>query len=95
MLTPAAERKRELRRIRQIFIPDLVMRLHSLLMAHRQTFPHLLQQALDLTKIVASEEYQVYPEFFDREGEPYRLVAYLDRVREASLAALEGGQVEN
>lgn len=60
-------------------------------MAHRSTFPTLLQQALDLTKIVASETYQIYPEFLDskEEGEPYKLVAYLDRVREASLAALE------
>ena len=43
---------------------------------------------------MASEAYHVYPEFLDLEsgkesGEPYKLVAYLDRVREASLAALE------
>jgi nuclear pore complex protein Nup107 len=59
-------------------------------MTHRTTFPNLLQQALDLTKIVASEAYHVYPDFLDKnEGEPYKLVAYLDRVREASLAAME------
>ena len=60
-------------------------------MAQRHLFPALLQQALDLTKLVAAEENHVYEEFFGRDENPYRLVAYLERVREASLAALEGG----
>lgn len=54
-------------------------------------FPPFLQQALDLTKVVADEDNHVYEEFIHREGQPYRLIAYLDRVREASLAALESG----
>lgn len=86
-----SQRRKELQRIRQIFIPDLILRLHNLLLSHRVHFPVLLQQALDLTKIVAAEEFHVYQEFLGRDDNPYRLIAYLERVREASLAALEGG----
>jgi nuclear pore complex protein Nup107 len=85
------ERSAELARIRQIFIPDLVLRLHSLLFTHRSLFPVLLQQALDLSKIVAAEDNHVYEEFLERDGEPYRLIAYLDKIREAGLAAVQSG----
>jgi hypothetical protein len=51
----------------------------------------LLQQALNLTKLVAREELHVYEEFFGVDDRPYRLVAYLERVREASMASLGGG----
>lgn len=86
-------RRKELRRIRQIFIPDLVLRLHHRLVDNRGTLPdaRLLQRALDLTKLVAAEEYHVYDEFLGRDQNPFRLVAYLEQVREASLAALEDG----
>jgi len=86
-----SQRRKELRRIRQIFIPDLVHRLHNLLISQRHHFPQLLQQALDLTKIVAAEHNHVYEDFFGRDENPYRLIAYLERVREASLLVLEGG----
>jgi nuclear pore complex protein Nup107 len=93
-LIAAPQRRKELRRIRQTFIPDLVLRLHTLLFTHRKSYPHLLQQALDLTKIVADEDNHCYEEFFGRGGEgddPFRLIAYLERVREAGMAALEAG----
>ncbi len=51
----------------------------------------LLQQALDLTKIVTAEDNHVYEEFFGRDDKPYRLLSYLDKIREASLAALKEG----
>jgi len=60
-------------------------------MSQRHHFAHLLQQALDLTKIVAAEDNHVYEEFFGSDENPYKLVAYLERIREAGLAALEGG----
>lgn len=94
LLTPGSQRKKELRRIRQIFVPDLVMRLHKRLVDDRHRFPQLLQEALDLTKIVASEEYHVYEEFLGRDNRPYRLYSYLDHVREASMFALEGGSTD-
>ena len=90
-VSAGSQRRKELRRIRQIFIPDLVLRLHNLLISQRHHFPLLLQYALDLTKIVAAEEFHVYEEFFGRDDNPYRLIAYLERIREAGLGALEGG----
>ena len=82
-----------MRRIRQIFVPDLVLRLHNLLMAHQSAIPELLAKALDLTKIVATEDHAVYAEFLGHEDDTYRLVAYLDKVREASLVSLARGHV--
>ena len=87
----ATQRSAELRRIRQIYIPDLVMRLHNLIVSQRHHSSSYLQRALDLSKIVAAEDNHVYEEFFGKEGSPYRLIAYLERVKEASLAVLETG----
>lgn len=70
------------------------MRLHNLLMTHQSAIPELLEKALNLTKIVASEEHSVYAEFLGHEDDTYRLVAYLEKVREASLVSLERGGVE-
>lgn len=86
--TSSSSRSSELARIRQVFIPDLVMRLHNLLMSNRHIHPPFLQHALDLTKIVADEDYHVYEEFFGKGDNPYRLVAYLERIRECSIEAL-------
>jgi nuclear pore complex protein Nup107 len=69
------------------------MRLHTLLMTHQSAIPELLEKALDLTKIVASEEHGVYAEFLGHEDDTYRLVAYLDKIRQASLVSLERGGV--
>ncbi|CAK9782366.1 hypothetical protein CC85DRAFT_282412 [Cutaneotrichosporon oleaginosum] len=84
-------RRRELRRIRQIFVADLVMRLHVLLMEHHRRFPQLLQDALDLTVLVADQEHAVYEEFIGRDADASRLIAYLEHVREASMSALAAG----
>ncbi|RSH80942.1 Nucleoporin nup84 [Apiotrichum porosum] len=89
--TYSSQRRKELARIRQIFVPDLVLRLHNRLVDNRELFPALLQRALDMTKLVAAEDYHVYEEFLGSDDKPYRLVAYLDRVREASMAALQSG----
>lgn len=87
------QRTKELRRIRQIFIPDLTLRLHNLLITHSALFPNLIQTALELTKVVAREDNHVYEEFFggasgDGAG---RLGVYLERVREAGMMALQMG----
>jgi nuclear pore complex protein Nup107 len=58
-------------------------------MSHQEAIPGLLEKALYLTKIVASEEHSVYAEFLGHEDDTYRLVAYLDRIREASQVSLE------
>lgn len=87
-------RRQELRRIRQIFVPDLVMRLHTLLVEHHTRFPQLLQAALDMCVLVASQEHGVYEEFIGRDADASRLVAYLDHVREASMSALAAGSAD-
>lgn len=90
----ATQRTKELRRIRQIFIPDLVLRLHTLLISHSQFFPDLVQTALELTKTVAREDNHVYEEFLgggaggDGVG---KLGVYLERVREAGMMAIQMG----
>ncbi|EIW72067.1 hypothetical protein TREMEDRAFT_66694 [Tremella mesenterica DSM 1558] len=86
----SSPRFKELSRIRQIFIPSLILQLHTLLYTHRTLFPQMLQQALALSKIVADEENGIYEEFFSPGGE--RLVVYLDKIREAALAMLEIGK---
>lgn len=91
----ATQRMKELRRTRQIFIPDLILRLHNLLVTHSTMFPGLIQTALDLTKVVAQEDNHVYEEFFDTassNGENVgagKLGVYLDRVREVAMIALK------
>jgi len=65
------------------------MRLHNLLMTHQPSFPPLLEKALDLTKVVASEDYGVYAEFLGHGDDTYRLAVYLEKIREASLISLE------
>lgn len=81
----------ELQRIRQIFVPDLVLRLHQTLIENKDYFPVLLQRALDMSKLVASEKYHIFTEFLGHDDRPYRLVAYLEKVCEASLEALKSG----
>lgn len=90
----STQRRKELKRIRQIFIPDLVMRVHERLMAYHTRFPQLLQAALDLCSLVADEKHKVYSEFIGRDQDTYRLTNYLDHVREASMAALAGGSAD-
>lgn len=67
------------------------MSLHNLLLSLQSADPDLLEKALNLTKIVASEEHGVYVEFLGHKDDTYRLVAYLDKIREASSVSLERG----
>lgn len=85
----AASRRAELARIRQLFIPDMVMRLHALFLSQHIHAPIFVQKALDLSKIVAEEDNHVYQEFFGKGSNPFRLIAYLEKLRDASLLSLE------
>lgn len=90
-LITGTQRHKELKRIRQIFVPDLVMRMHERLTSNHTRFPRLLQAALDMCTLVAAQEHHVYEEFIGRDADASRLVNYLDHVREASMAALAAG----
>ncbi|PFH53633.1 hypothetical protein AMATHDRAFT_79092 [Amanita thiersii Skay4041] len=57
------KRRQELIRIRRIFIPELVIRLHSQLFASRRWFPENLKRALQLANIVADSRYKLHEDF--------------------------------
>lgn len=89
-------RRRELIRIRQMYIPELIIRLHSLLVSSRNIVPskggtttNYLKLALELTNIVADSRYKIYEDFVNEDGR--RLGDYLAAVRQAVLKGLDGG----
>ncbi|KAJ7272963.1 nuclear pore protein 84/107 [Mycena rebaudengoi] len=85
----ANQRRRELIRIRQIYIPELIIRLHFVLFASRVQFPENLKRALELANVVADSRYKLYDDFINEDGR--RLGDYLGAVRQAILGGLEGG----
>ncbi|KAL0565847.1 Nucleoporin nup84, partial [Marasmius crinis-equi] len=82
-------RRRELVRIRQIYIPELIIRLHFTLINSRQKFPENLKLALKLANTVADSRYRLYDDFVNEDGR--RLGDYLGAIRQAVLAGLESG----
>ncbi|KAG6828732.1 hypothetical protein H0H92_006920 [Tricholoma furcatifolium] len=82
-------RRRELIRVRQIYVPELIIRLHSLLVGSRHHIKENLRRALELANVVADSRYKLYEDFVNQDGR--RLGDYLGAVRQAVLAGLEGG----
>ncbi|RPD76536.1 hypothetical protein L226DRAFT_460097 [Lentinus tigrinus ALCF2SS1-7] len=82
-------RRRDLARIRQIYIPELIIRLHSIMVNSRSRIPENIKNALSLVNIVADSRYRLYDDFSSQDGR--RLGDYLGAVRQAVLAGLEGG----
>ncbi|EPS94050.1 hypothetical protein FOMPIDRAFT_1044042 [Fomitopsis schrenkii] len=87
--TATDRRRRELLRIRQIYIPELIIRLHSLLVASRSKAPENLKHALLLANVVADSRFKLTDDFVSQDGR--RLGDYLGAVRQAVLAGLEAG----
>ncbi|KAJ7221638.1 nuclear pore protein 84/107 [Mycena pura] len=87
--SPTERRRRDLVRIRQIYVPELIIRLHFILFASRVQFPGNLKRALELANIVADSRYMLYEDFVNEDGR--RLGDYLGAVRQAILGGLEGG----
>ncbi|KAK0213959.1 nuclear pore protein 84/107 [Armillaria fumosa] len=85
----ADQRTKDLIRIRQIYIPELIIRLHYLLFNSRQLFPENMKQTLELVNIVADSRYKLYSDFANEDGR--RLGDYLAAVRQGVLGGLEGG----
>ncbi|EST08662.1 Nuclear pore protein [Kalmanozyma brasiliensis GHG001] len=83
-------RARELFDIRQTYIPEIVFRLHDMLVESASVIPTNLNMALRLSEIVADERHKIYLEFIRGNGQNL-LQDYLLRVREASLLLLENG----
>ncbi|KAL7410578.1 nuclear pore protein 84/107 [Mrakia frigida] len=76
----------ELARIRHIFVPELVFRLHNLLFETRELIPGNLQKVLELPNLLADERFELFVEFI--QSQHNRLPAYLSLVRRASLECL-------
>ncbi|KNZ76179.1 Nuclear pore complex protein [Termitomyces sp. J132] len=88
--TPGGNRRRrELIRVRQIYVPELIIRLHSLLVGSRHHIKENLSRALHLVNTVADLRYKLYEDFVNEDGR--RLDDYLGAVRQAVLAGLETG----
>ncbi|KIY49632.1 hypothetical protein FISHEDRAFT_40657 [Fistulina hepatica ATCC 64428] len=81
------QRRQELIRIRQIFIPELIIRLHNVLFASRIYMRTNLTRALKLSTIVADARYKLYEDFPVESGRG--LGDYLDAVRQCTLAGLQ------
>ncbi|PPQ72703.1 hypothetical protein CVT24_012914 [Panaeolus cyanescens] len=82
-------RLRELVRIRQIYIPELIIRLHYILFTSRKAIPENLKRALELANVIADSRYKLYEDFMNKGGR--NLSEYLGAVRQAVLAGLENG----
>ncbi|KAL4062442.1 nuclear pore protein 84/107 [Scleroderma yunnanense] len=85
----ADHRHREMLRVRQIYVPELILRLHVMLFSSREHIPGNLRIALELVNIVADSRYKLYDDFLHADGR--RLAEYLGSVRDAVLVGLEGG----
>ncbi|KAJ6620333.1 107-domain-containing protein [Mycena sp. CBHHK59/15] len=89
VLTLGDLRRRDLIRIRQIYVPELIIRLHFLLFTSRIHFPENLKRALQLANVVADSRYKLYEDFINEDGR--RLGDYLGAVRQAILGGLDRG----
>jgi nuclear pore complex protein Nup107 len=85
----AERRLVELARIRQIYIPELILRLHFMFFDTREVLggESLRFIIVDLPILVADERYRLYLEFVTREG-GNRLKEYLEHVRRANIESL-------
>jgi len=84
-----AARESELARVREIYIPELIIRLHRSLYESRTLIPRNIKSALLLANTVADSRYELYDAFQNPYGN--RLGEYLQCVRAAILGGLEGG----
>ena len=60
----ADRRGRELARIRQIFIPDLILRLHELLVSSRTHLPECVLRLFPLTRASSHDMAYLFPPLF-------------------------------
>lgn len=80
-------RLQELTRIRRIYIPELVFRLHSMLYETGSVLSQTLSSLIRLPNLVADENHKLYLDFIA--GDENRLPEYLEMVRKAEMSSLE------
>ncbi|KAK3808490.1 MAG: nuclear pore protein 84/107 [Benniella sp.] len=83
-------RNQELKRLRQIYISELVMNLHTLYYESRVLIPGNLSKSVDISNLVASEAAgaPLYKELQDNE----RLNEFLDHIRLSSIELIREGR---
>ncbi|CDZ96991.1 Nuclear pore complex, rNup107 component (sc Nup84) [Phaffia rhodozyma] len=86
-----SQRSIELARVRHLFVPELVFRVHTLLVDTRDIIPQNLGKALELPVLLANEETKLYVEFIPlpNSNTRNRLADYLDLVSQTSMACLQ------
>ncbi|KAG0142764.1 hypothetical protein CROQUDRAFT_662084 [Cronartium quercuum f. sp. fusiforme G11] len=106
-----SKRVSELERIRKIYIPELVFRLHGALVDSSAFIVQNLRRALDLASVVADETYKNYLEFLtDRQqesiknenginveggGTKNKMKEYLKEIRQVNLLILKVSSGKN
>ncbi|KAJ1965379.1 Nucleoporin nup84 [Dipsacomyces acuminosporus] len=80
----------ELSRLRELYIPETVFRLHSILFDTRDPLPHNLKRSLDLAQLVADESLCIYKELA-KVSPAYprgRLPAFMGLMRQSAFEIL-------
>lgn len=88
--TDKSGRASELTRLRELYIPEAVFRLHSILFDTRMVVPGNLKQSLDLAQLVAGESLGIYQQLV-KTSATYprgRLVAFMDLMRRSAFEIL-------
>ncbi|KAI7828810.1 nuclear pore protein 84/107 [Gamsiella multidivaricata] len=83
-------RNQELRRLRQIYVSELVMNLHKIYYDSRVVIPEYLEKSVDMSNLVASEAAGV--PLYKELQESNRLAEFLDHVRLSSLELVREGR---
>ncbi|KAJ1733234.1 Nucleoporin nup84 [Coemansia biformis] len=88
------QRASELSRLRAIYIPEAVFRLHSILFDARRALPQNLQRSLDLAQLVADESLGIYTQLAKATAaHPQgRLPRFLDLMRQSAFEILRAQQ---
>ncbi|KAK9766655.1 Nucleoporin nup84 [Basidiobolus ranarum] len=88
---PSIEQERrhyELDKLREIYIPEIVFRLHTVLYETRDLIPENLEKSLDIVNIVADDKNALYREFVKSKKMPQ----LLELLRQSSLEILKHSQ---
>ncbi|EJD49593.1 hypothetical protein AURDEDRAFT_161152 [Auricularia subglabra TFB-10046 SS5] len=85
------KRREELNMVRQIYIPELVIRLHAVLMNSRHLIPRNIRAALELANVVADSRHGLADEFFGSATDRNKLPDYLAAVRAAAIEGMALG----
>jgi len=88
------ERPRQVRRLRQLYIPELVMRLHNVLYQAKDDIAEALQWTFDLANIVADGRHKLAETFLTTDQESNKLITYLAGMRDVGMSVLQHGAID-